>query len=602
MERIISSWAHRLEEWNGNFQAQALFRSFFANFLNLQCYLIPADNFDSWQVIHAFYEKLLAVDYEIMPSLASNRFRYNEKNFRAVIQSRKPHCSAHLGSYGLFVPVVEKGKCTAILQTGIFLRNVPSEQALSENWKILTGRFPKTQDNEFLKYVRIVLEAPILESKHVEKLQSAMEWYGALLTGQKGWREVLNYFRECNRFFAREFEQRNWIKNVLVERKFFRRPSYVRELMDWEREELGLTRFPTAVLAVKRDSTGRELSDLLAARKLQMNIFQVARQTGELLTSPLSHYGSLVLASSPEEYSSSRKKVDLKRIADHLAFQLSKKLECRIFIGVGRRSHRDVDLNAAYNEAVTALHLAESQKRQVVFFEDSQEKLPSPHSLRLLPRHLADFLREKGGKDFHLFRGKFVEGVLQASHQRPEAVRRVFLESVHRIAEMIEERRAVEPAILKMLEHEAEESLDSAPSLNEMIDRFERTIVRLAPFLDQPFTAEKQLRLQKAQETLIASLEKSWTLPAIARQFGFSTTSFSRGFSKFTGLSFSEYLLGQRIEKAKRLLLGGSLPLSHIADACGFSTTNYFLQVFKKKVGQSPGKYRYQDAHKNEYN
>jgi AraC-like DNA-binding protein len=592
MNEKVSSWAHHLKDWNGNFQAQVLFRSFFANFLNLECYLIPADNFNSWQVIHALYEKSLAVDYERVSPVIQSRFEYNRKAFRTVIRSCQPYCAPHLSTYGLFVPIVESGKCTAILQTGIFLRTVPTEPILVRNWKKLTGTYPKPMDNEFLKYVQVVLEAPILGFNHVERLQQALQWYGELLTGQKKWKTVLEFFKDCHRFFSKEFPHLQWLHNVLVENKFFRHPAYARKLMDWEAEELDLSRFPTAVLAVRQESSGQELPDLLNARKLQNIAFKTARQMGNLFSTPLSHYGSILITSPPDNLSPSQQKTNLKETALLLEHQLSQKLKARVFIGIGYRLRPTMNLMTSYNEAVTALHLAELQKQSVLFFEDLKETPLPSFSSRHFAKQLVDFILENGNKGFPAFKDNFISRILKLSARRPESVRRIFLETIHRMAEAIEGWHTIASPLLDQLEKDIEDDFDAAYRMNELIDRFEKALNRLIPLLNQPYKAEKQIRIQKAQQILEMHPEKNWTLPILASQFGFSISSFSKEFSRFTGLPFSEYLLNQRINKSKRLLLGRSLPLDHIAQICGFSTTNYFFQVFKKKVGQSPRKYQ----------
>jgi AraC-like DNA-binding protein len=82
-----------------------------------------------------------------------------------------------------------------------------------------------------------------------------------------------------------------------------------------------------------------------------------------------------------------------------------------------------------------------------------------------------------------------------------------------------------------------------------------------------------------------------WTLPLAARKFGVSKTTFSREFTRYIGLPFSEFLLMQRIEKARRLL-GSEMPIKEVADACGFQSATYFQQIFKRKAGLPPGAFR----------
>lgn len=59
------------------------------------------------------------------------------------------------------------------------------------------------------------------------------------------------------------------------------------------------------------------------------------------------------------------------------------------------------------------------------------------------------------------------------------------------------------------------------------------------------------------------------------------------------GCGIAEHIRSLRIEKAKALL--AEYPewnISETASACGFSDYNYFITVFKRLTGMSPGKYR----------
>jgi len=253
----------------------------------------------------------------------------------------------------------------------------------------------------------------------------------------------------------------------------------------------------------------------------------------------------------------------------------------------------------SYHEAVAALHVAETSSQPLVFFGDLPGKQEREFSLRKAPAELVQTLVEEGNLRTAIHRRRFVEKVLMGTRGKGEATRRYFLEALHRLMETLEKRQAIEPVLMDDLESGIEEELESAPSLNEMVERFERSFEKLTPFIDRPAAGEKMIRLRKAQEMILSSLERTWSLPAVARQFGFSTTAFSREFSAFAGQPFSDYLLAQRLEKSKRMLLSTHLPLSHVSEACGFQSTNYFLQIFKKKVGKSPGKYRGNVKHKN---
>jgi AraC-like DNA-binding protein/mannose-6-phosphate isomerase-like protein (cupin superfamily) len=66
----------------------------------------------------------------------------------------------------------------------------------------------------------------------------------------------------------------------------------------------------------------------------------------------------------------------------------------------------------------------------------------------------------------------------------------------------------------------------------------------------------------------------------------------SHQFSKAFGISPINYLLSQRIEHSKRLLGTTDYSITQIAESAGFSSQNYFSQIFRKLTGTSPRQYR----------
>lgn len=67
---------------------------------------------------------------------------------------------------------------------------------------------------------------------------------------------------------------------------------------------------------------------------------------------------------------------------------------------------------------------------------------------------------------------------------------------------------------------------------------------------------------------------------------------FSRLFKKEMNISFSEFLILYRIDKAKRLLTTTDLPIYSIAAQTGFTDASYFCKKFNQYVGKTPLNYR----------
>ncbi|UKI30820.1 MAG: helix-turn-helix domain-containing protein [Lentisphaeria bacterium] len=66
----------------------------------------------------------------------------------------------------------------------------------------------------------------------------------------------------------------------------------------------------------------------------------------------------------------------------------------------------------------------------------------------------------------------------------------------------------------------------------------------------------------------------------------------SQLFARHMHCGFSEYLTGQRLELARRLLLHSDLNVGEIASCCGFRHANYFIRVFRGRFHCTPLHYR----------
>ena len=63
-------------------------------------------------------------------------------------------------------------------------------------------------------------------------------------------------------------------------------------------------------------------------------------------------------------------------------------------------------------------------------------------------------------------------------------------------------------------------------------------------------------------------------------------------FKRHTGMTVVEYIVAERIDSAKRLILTSDTPLSKISEAVGFTDYNYFTRSFRRAVGMTPREYK----------
>ena len=102
----------------------------------------------------------------------------------------------------------------------------------------------------------------------------------------------------------------------------------------------------------------------------------------------------------------------------------------------------------------------------------------------------------------------------------------------------------------------------------------------------------KATRIRRIVDYIDSHHEEKISLADIAKQEGLSITYLSHFFSENIHMSFQEYLMKIRCEKARRLLLTTDLSYIDISISCGFSDPKYFKSGFTRQYGCSPKEYR----------
>ena len=81
-------------------------------------------------------------------------------------------------------------------------------------------------------------------------------------------------------------------------------------------------------------------------------------------------------------------------------------------------------------------------------------------------------------------------------------------------------------------------------------------------------------------------------LQDVAKAVNMSNSRFSTVFAQQSGKTFTEYITGLRLGKAKELLRETDLRSSQIAFEVGYNDAHYVSYLFKKSFGLTPGEYR----------
>jgi AraC family transcriptional regulator len=114
--------------------------------------------------------------------------------------------------------------------------------------------------------------------------------------------------------------------------------------------------------------------------------------------------------------------------------------------------------------------------------------------------------------------------------------------------------------------------------------------IQLRPIYGRGGLAPWQER--RAKEMLRANLSGDLDLPQLASACRLSAGHFSRAFKETVGCPPHQWLLHERVERAKQLILNTDEPLCQIALDTGFADQSHFTRVFSQRVQASPAAWR----------
>ena len=102
------------------------------------------------------------------------------------------------------------------------------------------------------------------------------------------------------------------------------------------------------------------------------------------------------------------------------------------------------------------------------------------------------------------------------------------------------------------------------------------------------------LPIQQAISYLNEHFYEKITLEKMAKELSFSANYIGKLFKNQMKCSFNEYVNTLRLKHACSLLTSSNMSIKEIADASGYSSIEYFMYAFKKKMMMTPGEYRSQ--------
>ncbi len=142
-----------------------------------------------------------------------------------------------------------------------------------------------------------------------------------------------------------------------------------------------------------------------------------------------------------------------------------------------------------------------------------------------------------------------------------------------------------------MVESDLRKDLRATNTTRELIASLLQTQAR-SLLLANASQLSTRNRLAHVIQYIRENIHRKLDIQDLANQACLSRAQFFRSFRRELGETPVNFINRERIRIAKRALVSQGKSISHTAFDCGFSSENYFVRVFKKMEGSTPGLWR----------
>lgn len=98
--------------------------------------------------------------------------------------------------------------------------------------------------------------------------------------------------------------------------------------------------------------------------------------------------------------------------------------------------------------------------------------------------------------------------------------------------------------------------------------------------------------IAQAIDYIRQNADRDLTRAQVAQAVYLNPEYLSRLFKKKTGISLHDFIIREKMERAKSMLRDTDIPISLVAIRIGYTNFSYFSQVFRRYAGMTPQEYR----------
>ena len=299
-----------------------------------------------------------------------------------------------------------------------------------------------------------------------------------------------------------------------------------------------------------------------------------------------SRLAALVFSSTDEETSSIHHAAS--RLLDHWNGQYS----CPLTISIGSQSLDLLQMGHSYGIAVTALSYQMYTHSPGIFDSSVICTTPPPsEASHTDTAPLLEFIWNNDQNGILSWFRAYINTIFYIPMPPPSFIRGMLIYLV----------TDIQNSLKKQMDH-CQEADFASPytkinefhSFQQMENWCASQLLQYGTLLSEYRGAEKDRIIVKAKQFINAHIDQKISAELVAESVHLSATYFATYFKARTGINFRDYVLNQKMERAKYLLTSADANIGEISYAVGYDDYRSFYRAFKNYTGYTPSEYQAQ--------
>jgi AraC-like DNA-binding protein/ligand-binding sensor protein len=514
---------------------------------------------------------------------------------RATARSHVYPC--HVGLTDIAVPVICEDRYLGTLFSGQVLTEAPTPEGFARARQALESQ----PHIDMARLEEAYFRVPVVTTAQLAEMVRMLELFARYLANAWKRLEIMSEFQQMR---EREISlDRRELAERLLSGQMAGGPGGNLDTLQTLIRNVGLERFPDRVLLLRlQDQMERPLSAIAPPQSLeqvsaeaigtQLTLVRVAHMIEDRCRSwpntlaALVAPGEMCIFTCQRARGSNHERLLLDEIAQALLRTARSQGLMTARIGISGQHQQPAELLGAYHEAASALDAGLSTLN---WFEGLPERRQQPAQV------LGRVLKAIQGSEPSAVTAALREFLAATA---PGAATNAQLQQARGLLTWACEHLSREVAALGVNAEPVNSARDGAiqiimgsPSSFAMAEAFRVFVEQLRLQVVQLFSRREQKIVSETQRLVRELGPDRVTIHTLAQDLKLSAGHLGRVYSRTAGHTLEEFLIRQKLEMSKRLLLDPRLQVAEVADRCGFCNPAYFASVFKKYMHCTPRAY-----------